>query len=298
MEDMTQRVKKGSKFYLILVLFFIALLVFSSMTYVVEENEYAYVTQLSKFSRIEETAGLKFKTPFIEDVTELPKYVMLYDIPPSDVITADKKTLVVDSFAVWKIDEPLTFMRTVAGISEMQSRINASVYNAVRNTMGTLEQNSIISTNKRSVQDINDKITKIVNEQLKSYGVSVVAAEIKRIDLPSSNEQAVYSRMISERNQMAESYRAGGKLEAEKIKNETDKQVGIILSKSEADAAELRGEGEAEYMSILSDAFKTTERQEFYEFMRGLDALKVSMKGEKTLFLPADSFIARMLLGN
>ena len=222
---------------------------------------------------------------------------MMYDIPPSEVLTGDKKTLVVDNFTVWQIDDPYTFMRTVSRISEMENRIDAIVYNAVKNTLGTMDQTAIINSDNSSIDDVNNKITELVNAQLKNYGVSTVAVEIKRFDLPEDNESAVYNRMISERTQMAESFRAEGNLEASKIINETDKEVAILLSKASATAEELKGQGESEYMKIIAEAYSTEDRMNYYEFIRSLEALKVTMKGEKTLILPADSFIVRVLNG-
>ncbi len=286
--------KKSGKFLFIFVLFVVAL--FNSL-YIVKENEFAYVTQFSKFKRVEQNGGIYFRIPFVENVLKLPKYAMFYDIPPSDVLTADKKTLVVDSYSVWKIVDPLTFMRTVSSVREMEARVNAAVYNAVRNTMGQLSQDSIISSDLKSIAGLSEKIRKNADAQLKSYGVEVITAEVKRFDLPEANEMAVFTRMVSERQQMAATYIAEGELEAQKIKNEVDRDVTIIKAKADAEAKDIIGAGDGEYMKILSSAFATADRQEFYEFYRGLDALKISMKGEKTLFIDSNSKIGRILSG-
>ena len=288
---------KVSSFVKILVLVLIIISI-SNTAYVVKENEYAYVTRFSKFVKIQDTAGLHFKIPVLDKVEKIPQFRMMYDIPPSEVLTGDKKTLVVDNFAVWRIDDPYTFMKTVSRISEMENRIDAVVYNAVKNTLGTMDQTDIINSDNGSIDDINLKITDIVNGQLKNYGISTLAVEIKRLDLPSDNEAAVYSRMISERTQMAESFRADGNLEASKVVNETDKEVGILISEAEATAEELKGQGESEYMKIIADAYSTADRENYYEFIRSLEALKVTMQGEKTIFLPADSYIVKVLNGN
>ena len=286
--------KKSGKFLFIFVLFVVAL--FNSL-YIVKENEFAYVTQFSKFKRVEQNGGIYFRIPFVENVLKLPKYAMFYDIPPSDVLTADKKTLVVDSYSVWKIVDPLTFMRTVSSVREMEARVNEAVYNAVRNTMGQLSQDSIISSDLKSIAGLSEKIRKNADAQLKSYGVEVITAEVKRFDLPEANEMAVFTRMVSERQQMAATYIAEGELEAQKIKNEVDRDVTIIKAKADAEAKDIIGAGDGEYMKILSSAFATADRQEFYEFYRGLDALKISMKGEKTLFIDSNSKIGRILSG-
>ncbi|HHZ00146.1 MAG TPA: protease modulator HflC [Tissierellia bacterium] len=294
-----QETKKKSKLGFLVKIAILVLVVVSitNSAYIVRENEYAYVTRFSKFVKIQDTAGLHFKLPLLDKIEKLPRYRMMYDIPPSEVLTGDKKTLVVDNFAVWQIDDPYTFMRTVSRISEMENRIDAIVYNAVKNTLGTMDQTAIINSDTSSIDDVNDIITDLVNAQLKNYGVSTVAVEIKRLDLPRDNESAVYNRMISERRQMAESFRAEGNLEASKIVNETDKEVGILLSQASARAEELRGQGESEYMKIIAEAYSTEDRRDYYEFIRSLEALKEAMKGQKTLILPADSYIVRVLNG-
>lgn len=294
-----QETKKKGKFgsFLRVLLLILLVVVFTNSAYVVKENEYAYITRFSRVEVIKDTAGIHFKVPIIDKVEKLPRYRMMYDIPPSEVLTGDKKTLVVDNFAVWQIDNPTTFMRTVTRITEMENRIDAAVYNAVKNTLGTMDQTDIINSDNSSIDDVNSIITEMVNNQLKSYGISTVAVEIKRLDLPNDNENAVYSRMISERTQMAESYRADGNLEASKVVNETDKEVGIILSKAKATAEELKGEGESEFMKIIANAYSTEDRVQYYEFIRSLEALKTTMQGDKTLILPADNFIVKVLNG-
>ena len=295
MQDTKKKSKLG--FLVKLIIFIVLVISVTNTAYIVRENEYAYVTRFSKFVKIQDTAGLHFKLPLLDKIEKIPQYRMMYDIPPSEVLTGDKKTLVVDNFTVWQIDDPYTFMRTVSRISEMENRIDAIVYNAVKNTLGTMDQTAIINSDNSSIDDVNSKITELVNAQLKNYGVSTVAVEIKRFDLPEDNESAVYNRMISERTQMAESFRAEGNLEASKIVNETDKEVAILLSKASATAEELKGQGESEYMKIIAEAYSTEDRMNYYEFIRSLEALKVTMKGEKTLILPADSFIVRVLNG-
>jgi membrane protease subunit HflC len=295
MQDTKKKSKLG--FLVKLIIFIVLVISITNTAYIVRENEYAYVTRFSKFVKIQDTAGLHFKLPLLDKIEKIPQYRMMYDIPPSEVLTGDKKTLVVDNFTVWQIDDPYTFMRTVSRISEMENRIDAIVYNAVKNTLGTMDQTAIINSDNSSIDDVNSKITELVNAQLKNYGVSTVAVEIKRFDLPKDNESAVYNRMISERTQMAESFRAEGNLEASKIVNETDKEVAILLSKASARAEELKGQGESEYMKIIAEAYSTEDRMNYYEFIRSLEALKVTMKGEKTLILPADSFIVRVLNG-
>lgn len=291
--------KRYFVYALVLIVAVVGLMIFYGSFYVVNEGEYGVVRRFAKVVDVQSEAGLYVKMPFIDSVSTLPEKKQLYDMQPSDVLTSDKKAMIVDNYVIWRITDPLTFIQTVSFVFEMEGRIDAAVYNSIKNTMGTMEQTAIISdsADNGSRLALNQVITEQVNEQLKSYGVEVLSVEIKRFDLPSDNEQAVFSRMISEREQMAASYRAEGNYEAAKIRNEVDKQVSIIQSEAEAKAAQLEGEGEAEYMRILSEAYAGDDRASFFEFMRSLEAARAAMSGEKTLILPADSPIAKIFLG-
>ncbi|MBR2473043.1 MAG: protease modulator HflC, partial [Clostridia bacterium] len=243
--------------------------------------------------------GLHFKVPFIDTIKVFPKATMLYDISPSEVITLDKQNMTVDSYVMWQISDPLRFYQSLGSISVAEQRLDAITYNAFKNLMSTLAQSDIINEEDASARnDIYSGITANVAEATESYGISIVDVKIKRFDLPESNENAVYGRMISERNQMAEKYTADGEYEAALIRNEVDKQVNIVVSNAEAQAAVLEAEGEAEYMKMLTDAYDSEDKQEFYEFILALDALKASLaNGESTVILSADSPLAQILLG-
>ena len=181
-----------------------------------------------------------------------------------------------------------------------EERLNAITYNALKNAMGRLAQADIINMNPGGERNaIYESITTTVDNQAATYGIRVEDVKIKQFDLPESNLNAVYSRMISERNQMAEKYTADGNYDASIIRNEVDKQVNIIVSNAEAEAAKLEAEGEAEYMRMLAEAYDTADKKEFYEFILALDALKQSLTGsEKTIILDADSDLAQILAGN
>lgn len=288
---------------LITLTIIIAIIALLGSLVVVKEDQYACIKRFSQVVDIKQNAGLKFKLPFVDSVQIFQKNKQIYDLSPSDVLTADKKAMIVDNYVVWKISDPLLFIKTVSYVSEMEKRIDATVYNAVKNKFGTLEQTEII--NERMVTEssddeivsFNEQITESVKNQLKDYGIEIVDVNIKRLDLPMDNENAVFNRMISERSQIAAGFKAEGGFEASKIINETDKNVGIILSQAKATGEQLKAEGEAEYMRILAEAYSGSERSEFYEFIRKLDALKKSMKGEKTIILPIGSPLTEILLG-
>ncbi len=283
----------------------IAILVLGIITlagslYTVRENEYACVVRFSKIIETVDTAGLHFKIPFIDSVKNFPKVAMLYDIPPSEVLTSDKQNMTVDCYVIWRIEDPKRFYQTLGGTSVAEQRLDAITYNELKNVMGTLAQADIINMADGSERnEIYNGIAAAVDELAKTYGIGVDDVKIKRFDLPESNLNAVYSRMISERNQMAEKYTADGNYEASIIRNDVDKQVNIIISNAKAEAALLEAEGEAEYMRMLAEAYDTDDKKDFYEFTLALDALKQSLTGsEKTVILSADSALARMLMGN
>lgn len=270
---------------------------FGSM-YTVAENEYACVVRLSKIVDTIDTAGLHFKIPFIDSIRIFPRDVQLYDINPSEVLTSDKKNMTVDSYVIWEISDPLTFFKTVGTTGEAERRLDAATYTTLKNVMGTLPQTSIINQEDGGERNkIYSTITQSVAEVTAQYGIRVVDVKIKRLDLPADNEQAVYSRMISERNQIAEKYKADGEYEASIITNDVDKQVNIIISDAQASAAKLEAEGEAEYMRMLAEAFNTDDKKSFYQFTLALDALRASLSGaDKTVVLGADAELVKMLI--
>jgi membrane protease subunit HflC len=208
---------------------------------------------------------------------------------------ADKKAMIVDSYAIWRIDNVTTFIRTVNNIPEMQKRIDASTYSVIKNLMGQLEQSEIITDSDEGRSTLNNQITDLVSQSLDLYGVSIQSIEIKRFDLPEDNTTAVFTRMISERSQMAASYKAEGEYEAAKIRNETDKEIAILLGEAQAASQRLRGEGEEEYMRILKELYNDSDKADFYLFVRELEAIKASLKGQKTVILGSDSPITQII---
>mgnify|MGYP002514914048 CR=1 FL=1 len=288
--------KKGIIIGVIAVL--LVVLAFSSM-YTVRENEYACTFRFSEIVNTESTPGLHFKIPFVDSVQYFSKATMFYDIPPSEVLTSDKQNMTVDCYVLWSISDPQQFYRALGTTGKAEERLDAITYNALKTAMGTLAQADIINMNDGAERnEIYEGISATVDKQAKSYGIHVEDVKIKQFDLPSSNLTAVYNRMISERNQIAEKYTAEGNYEANLIRNEVDKQVNILISDAEANAAKLVAEGEAEYMRLLAEAYDSPEKREFYEFTLALDALKASLTGsEKTVILDEDSELAKILMG-
>ncbi len=267
--------------------------------YTVRENESACVFRFAEIVDTTDEAGLHFKIPFVDTVKYFSKATQFYDIPPSEVLTSDKQNMTVDCYILWHVSDPQQFYRALGTTAKAEERLNAMTYNVLKNVMGTLAQADIINMNDGGERnEIYDGIAARVNEMAMAYGINVEDVKIKQFDLPDSNLHAVYSRMISERNQMAEKYTADGNYDANLIRNDVDKQVNIIISNAEAEAAKLEAEGEAEYMRMLAAAYDTQDKKDFYEFILALDALKKSLTGsEKTVILDADSDLARILMG-
>ncbi len=291
--------KKKAGIIIALLVVFLGVVALLGSAYVVEENEYACVVRFEKIIRTTEQAGLHFKVPFLESVKYFPKAIMFYDIPPSEVLTSDKQNMTVDSYILWRIQDPLLFYQTLGGAAAAEQRLDALTYNALKNVMGTLAQQDIINYDDGSERnDIYEGIAASVSDLARNYGIQVVDVKIKRFDLPEANEQAVYARMISERNQIAEMYTADGEYEASVIRNDVDKQVNILISNAQAEAAKLEAEGEQEYMRLLAEAYNDPDKKDFYTFTQALEALEASLTGqEKTVILGKDSALAQILLG-
>lgn len=320
--------KGGSKTKTIVIaLLLIVIIILANSMVVTRQNQFKLIRQFGRVDRVVTDAGLSFKIPFVESVDVIPKELLLYDIAASDVITSDKKTMIVDSYVLWHVTDPLKFAQTLScSVNNAEGRIDAIVYNAMKNTISNMKQDEVIrsrdgkmtvtvdeteesvtnndmevSTEKEEVIEITsltEEIMAQINHVEDQYGIEIVTVEVKKLDLPDDNKQAVYTRMISERENIAAQYTAEGKSEAKIIENTTDKEVSIMLSDAEAKAEATIAEGEAEYMRILSDAYSDPEKTDFYSFVRALDALKESISGDnKTVILSDDSPIAQIFNG-
>ncbi len=287
---------KAIKKIILIAVLFVLIIVGASGIVITNENEYSLVRQFGRIDHVVEEAGISFKIPFIQTVDSLPKTTLLYDLRESNVITSDKKTMISDSYILWEITDPVKFAQTLnCSITNAETRLDNAVYNSTKNVISSITQEEVITGRNG---ELSATIVKNIGNTLDQYGIRLLAFEIKQLDLPGDNKASVYERMISERDNIAATYTAEGSSEAQKIKNSTDMQVTVLLSEAAKDAEILIAEGEAEYMRILSEAYSDPDKQEFYNFVRSLDALKISMTGEdKTVFLSPDSPIARIFYG-
>lgn len=286
---------KGKKIGILIGVSAVVVAVGASVT-VTQQNEYKLIRQFGKVDRVIGSSGISFKIPFIESTQSLPKETLLYDLAASDVITKDKKTMISDSYVLWKISDPLKFAQTLnSSVENGESRINTAVYNATKNAISSMSQDQVITSRDG---ELSDMVMEAIGTNMDQYGIELLKFETKQLDLPDDNKEAVYERMISERDNIAATYKAEGNSEAKVIRNKTDKEVAIQISDAKKQAEILGAEGEQEYMKILAQAYGEEDRSEFYSFVRSLDALKTSMKGEdKTVILSADSPIAQIFEG-
>jgi membrane protease subunit HflC len=285
------------KLITVVVVFVALLILLPNALYEVKENQYAVVKRLGKIETIIDEPGLNAKIPFVQSVEKYTKALIVYDIPESDVLSLDKKTMIADCYVLWRIKDPAAYIRTLGGVAlRAEERIDAATYNAVKNTISAMTQEEVIASRGES---LTTKITQKANAEIGEYGIEIVTAQIKTLSIPKDNQTAVYERMMSERQNIAAGYEAAGKAEAQKIKNETDKEVAVMLAEAKKEAAVLEAEGEEEYMKILQNAYNNPSKAEFYQYIRGLDSLKESLlnSSDTTLILDKDSELVKILYG-
>lgn len=319
--------KKGKKLVTQLIVIVIAFIIWKSISYTTQENEYTVVKQFGEILRINQDAGLSFKVPIIQNISSIPKSLQFYDLPKSEVITSDKKTMIVNAYITWRIVDPKVFIASLnASTSSAEGRINIITYNAIKTTISNMTQEELLISRDDpidltsvdavmedlEIQDIvseednkdveviamSTELLKAIEGKCDQYGIKIEDIKIKILDLPNENKDAVYERMITERENIAAAYIAQGQSEAQMIQNITDKEVSVMLSDANASAEKTIAEGEAEYMRILSDAYNDESKADFYLFKRSLDAIEKSLSsGETTIFLDSNSPIAEVLQG-
>lgn len=279
------------------IIFIILMLIIFTNVYIVKEGEYKVVRQFGEVVRIDKTPGLKAKVPFIQSVVTLPKYQMSSDVSEAEINTRDKKRMLIDNYAVWRIEDPKKLITNARTLENAETRMEEFIYSAVRSELGQLNYDEIINE-KSSRGSLNDRITDKVNELLvkDNYGISLTDVRIKRTDLPAENEESVYKRMISERESKAQEYLSKGDAKKNRIIANTDRKVKEMLSSAEADAEVIRAEGEGESAKIYNKSF--SKDPEFYKLYRTLESYKKTVGNQTVIILPSDSPYASLLMGN
>ncbi len=279
--------KKGTIFIIIII----AILVLTNLTlFIVDETKQAIVLQFGKPIRAIKEPGLNFKLPFIQNVVYFEDRLLVYDAAPTEIITKDKKTLIVDNYARWKIIDPLTFLQTVRDINGAQARLDDIIYSELRVDLGLFNMSEIVSEIRESIME---RVTKISSEKANTYGINIVDVRIKRVDLPPENEKFIFDRMRAERERIAKQYRAEGQEESAKIIAETEREKTVILAEAYKTAQTLKGEGDAEAVKIYAESFN--QDPEFYKFLRTLEAYKNSLKDKVTILLSPESEFLKYL---
>lgn len=284
---------KKSKWMIVVIIIIGLYIAANSSMVVTYPNEFTVIKQFGKIVDIREDAGLSFKIPVIQSVEKIENEVLLYDLAVSDVMTKDKKSMIADCFALWRIEDPQKYTQTLsAQKSNAEFRIDTIVYNSLKNVISSMSQEEVISGRDG---ELTAAIMTNIGDTLSQYGIKLLAVETKSLDLPDENKDAVYERMISERNNIAATYKAEGNEEAKEISNKTKAEIIVLQSEADAQAAETIAKGEAEYMRILSEAYNDPEKADFYLFLRSLDAAKATMNGNnKTLIIDETSPIAQI----
>ncbi|QOR65803.1 protease modulator HflC [Cytobacillus suaedae] len=289
--------KKYTKAGIFIVIIVALLIILLTNLFIVKEGEYKVVRQFGEVIRIESEPGLSYKIPFIQSVTTLPKYQMVYDVEEAEINTKDKKRIIIDNYALWRVDDPKKMISNTRTVENAEAKLDEFVYSALRTELGQLNYDEIINDEKSNRGSLNDRVTEIVNELLirDNYGISVTDIRMKRTDLPAENEQSVFTRMISERESKAQEYLSMGDAEKNRIIANTDREVKELLAKAQADAETIRGEGEGEAARVYNNAF--TKDPEFYNLYRTLESYKRTINGETVIILPSESPYARILMG-
>ena len=271
------------------------ILVFLGLTsiFIVDETEQVVVLQFGKPVRIITEPGLHMKVPFpIQEKNVFDNRLLEYDSPPEEILSKDKKSLIVDNYVRWKIVDPLQFLKTVQAIPTALSRMDDIVYSELRRELGTHDMVEIITENR---EELMKTVTVASNNATQDYGIEVLDVRIRRVDLPSQNEESIYARMDAERKRQANKFRSEGEEEAQKIRATTDRDKTIILADAYKQAERIRGEGDAKAVEVYADAYSADPK--FYEFVRTLDAYKKIIDDKTMLVLPSDSQLFKLLLG-
>jgi len=301
-----------------LVVAAVAILFVFTAAYVVDETEQVVVTQFGKVvGKPKREPGLYFKIPFIQNTNYFPKNLLQWDGDPGQIPTVDKTYIWVDTFARWRITDPITFFQTVNNTTSAQGRLDDIIDPAVRNLV---TENRLIETVRKTNRELDtyeigledikerpsykivtgrEKITKQILEQaqpkLAKFGIELVDVKIKRINYVEQVRDSVYGRMIAERKQIAEKFRSEGKGEAQKILGEKERDLKRITSEAYRTAQEIKGKADAESTKLYAEAFGVDP--EFYSFIKTLEIYDDALGKDSSVVISTDSEFFKYLKG-
>ena len=275
-----------------IALLLIILLFGMSTIIIVDETEQIVILQFGKPVRTLKEPGLNWKLPApLQTSNSFEKRLLEYDVPPEEVLSKDKKSLIIDNYVRWRITDPLLFLQTVAAVPTAKTRLDDIVYSELRQELGTHDMVEIITENRELIME---KVTKASNEETSKYGIEVIDVRIRRVDLPQENEASIYARMEAERKRQANKFRSEGEEEAQKIRAATDRDKTVILADAYKSAQQIRGEGEAKALDVYASSF--SKDPNFYEFVRTLETFEKVIDDKTTLVLPGDSKLFKELI--
>jgi len=269
---------------IILSLAVLLVIVLSATVFVVDQTQQAMILELGKYKREIKTPGLKFRIPFLQQVTWFDLRLLEYDAESSEIITQDKKNLIVDNYTRWRIIDPLKYFQSVRNETGARARLDDIIYSNVRQELGRYTLTQIVSEDRSKIMG---KITELSNQQALAYGIQVLDVRIKRADLPPENEKAVFGRMQAERQRQAKQYRSEGDEEAQTIRAGAEKEKSVILAEAYRSSQILRGEGDAKAARIYADAYNRDPQ--FFALVRSLDSYQKSLKEKTTIMLDPSS---------
>ena len=277
----------SKKLFSFITIGFLAILLLFQSAFTVHQTQKAIILQLGKPVGVALGPGLHFKLPFVQNVLYFDSRILNYDARSAEALTKDKKAILLDNYARWRILDPLVFYQRLRTIPNAQSRLDDIIYSELRVVVGTYDLTEVVSTKR---QEIMEKVMDQANNLIKAYGVRVVDVRIKRTDLPPENQRAIFNRMTAERERQAMEYRSEGERDATIIRSTTDRDRAIILAEAQKQSEILRGEGDAEATRIFAEAI--SQSPDFFEFIRSMEAYKKSL-GENTRLIlnPDDTFL-------
>lgn len=289
--------KSGGRLLTWLIILFVFVVGIFGSLFVVKPNEYVVIRQFGRIIKVASNDGLNVKMPLVHSKIILPRNILLYDVPPTEINTLDKKRIVVDYYALWKITNPINMIESLKTISGAEARLSDIMYSNVRNELGKLEYGEIINPEDNKRGGVDEIVMDLVNEILveNKNGVEVVDIQMKRIDLPPTNEQSVYNRMISERQSKAQDYLSQGVAEARKINAEVDREVKETIAIAEAEAEKIIAEGQGEAARIYNDAYG--KDSEFFRLYNTLESYRTVINKETVILLPINSPYLEFLRG-
>ena len=274
-----------------IAIFTLIILFVLSTIILVDETEQIVILQFGKPVQTITDPGLNFKFPApIQVSNSFDKRLLEYDVPPEEILSRDKKSLIIDNYVRWRIVDPLLFLKTVRAIPTAKTRLDDIVYSELRQELGNHDMAEIITETRELIME---KVTIASNEETSKYGIEVIDVRIRRVDLPQQNEASIYARMEAERKRQANKFRSEGEEEAQKIRAATDRDKTVILAEAYKTAQQIRGEGEAKALDIYATSF--SKDPDFYEFLRTLETYEKVIDKKTTLVLPGDSKLFKAL---